>query len=71
LALAAQHKLQSVAFPAISCGAFGYPVEDACRIAIESIGHGLKLHTVLGTVLLVAFEPHIAEAFTRALSKLN
>jgi len=71
LALAAQHKLQSIAFPAISCGAFGYPVEDACRIAIESIGHGLNIHTALDQVLLVAFEPHVAEAFTRALSQFN
>ena len=71
LALAAQHNLQSVAFPAISCGAFGYPVADACDIAIETIERGLKTHAVLTTVLLVAFEPHIAEAFTRALSKLT
>jgi O-acetyl-ADP-ribose deacetylase (regulator of RNase III) len=71
LALAAQHKLQSIAFPAISCGAFGYPVEDACRIAIESIGHGLNIHTALDQVLLVAFEPHVAEAFTHALSQFN
>jgi O-acetyl-ADP-ribose deacetylase (regulator of RNase III) len=36
LGLAARNKARSVAFPAISCGVYGYPIEDACRIAIET-----------------------------------
>lgn len=37
LALAAQHNIQSIAFPAISCGAYGYPVTAACEVAIGTI----------------------------------
>ncbi|MBU2620766.1 MAG: O-acetyl-ADP-ribose deacetylase [Proteobacteria bacterium] len=36
LELAAQNNLSSIAFPAISCGVYGYPIKDACKIAIET-----------------------------------
>ncbi len=36
LALANQHGLQSIAFPAISCGVYGYPLPKAARIALET-----------------------------------
>jgi len=41
LELAEEHKLKSVAFPAISTGAFGYPLEEAAHIAFETIIHEL------------------------------
>ncbi|MFO7711591.1 MAG: macro domain-containing protein [Dehalococcoidia bacterium] len=37
LMLADEHKIDSIAFPAISAGAFGYPVEDAARVAFSAI----------------------------------
>jgi O-acetyl-ADP-ribose deacetylase (regulator of RNase III) len=37
LKLAEQHKTDSIAFPAISTGAFGYPVEKAAEVAIKTI----------------------------------
>lgn len=37
LKLAEQHKIDSIAFPAISAGAFGYPVEDAAEVAFKTI----------------------------------
>ena len=36
LALAAEHRLQTVAFPAISCGVYSYPLDEAARIALET-----------------------------------
>ncbi|MBL0712733.1 MAG: O-acetyl-ADP-ribose deacetylase [Desulfosarcina sp.] len=36
LLLAAQNSARSVAFPAVSCGVYGYPIEDACRIAVDT-----------------------------------
>ena len=36
LELAAQNNLSSIAFPAISCGVYGYPLKDACKIAIDT-----------------------------------
>ena len=35
LELAQQHKCNSIAFPAISCGVYGYPIEEAAKIAID------------------------------------
>jgi len=35
LALAVQHNLTTIAFPAISCGVYGYPIEDAATIAVR------------------------------------
>ena len=37
LELAAQHKLRSIAFPAISCGAYGYPADAAARLAVDTL----------------------------------
>jgi O-acetyl-ADP-ribose deacetylase (regulator of RNase III) len=36
IAIAEQHGLDSIAFPAISCGIYGYPIEQAASVAIES-----------------------------------
>ena len=37
LRLAIEYKLQSIAFPAISCGAYGYPVQEAAGIAVGTV----------------------------------
>jgi O-acetyl-ADP-ribose deacetylase (regulator of RNase III) len=42
LQLAADHKVGSMAFPAISCGVYGYPIERACRIAIDTVSDFLE-----------------------------
>jgi O-acetyl-ADP-ribose deacetylase (regulator of RNase III) len=43
LALAVEHDLRSIAFPSISTGAYGYPIEEAARIAVDTVrGHAAK-----------------------------
>lgn len=42
LTLANRHGLVSIAFPAISCGVYGYPMEKACRIAVSTTAEFLK-----------------------------
>ncbi len=37
LQLASQNSLKSIAFPAISCGVYGYPIKEACKIAICTV----------------------------------
>jgi O-acetyl-ADP-ribose deacetylase len=55
LELAVQHHLASIAFPAISCGVYGYPIEDACRIALDTTARFLEAHPSLQRVIFVLF----------------
>jgi O-acetyl-ADP-ribose deacetylase len=55
LALAAQTGVGEVAFPAISCGAYGYPIEEACRVAIDTTIGFLETDTVIKKVIFVLF----------------
>ena len=64
LRLADQHNVASIAFPAISTGAFGYPMEPAARIAFETIFGVLEdLHAVkhIRFVLLYADDLQLHE----------
>lgn len=67
LELAAQKKLTSIAFPAISCGVYGYPVEEACRIALREIENFLKDHPEMKRVVLVAFGNDVYQAYSKLL----
>ena len=56
LALAAQHSLHTVAFPAISTGAYGFPLEQATRIAVTEVKKFLEQDTSIEEVIFVCFE---------------
>jgi len=66
LALAGQHGLRSVAFPAISCGIYGYPLEAAARIAVTETRAFLAAHPLPERVILVAFDGRIEEILRAA-----
>jgi len=55
LALAVQHRLASIAFPAISCGVYGYPIEDACQVAVDTTCEFLETHPSLLKVTFILF----------------
>jgi O-acetyl-ADP-ribose deacetylase (regulator of RNase III) len=57
--LACENSLKSIAFPAISCGVYGYPMEAACRIAMEEAKQALSDHPGLERIV---FTPFGAEA---------
>lgn len=59
LALAASHGLRSVAFPAISCGEYGYPVAAACAIAVRE----LRAAAGFERLVLAAFSAEIAGCY--------
>ena len=44
LNLAKEHELHSIAFPAISTGVYGYPLEDATEIAVKTVARWLEAH---------------------------
>ena len=71
LALAEENSVESIAFPAISTGVFGYPVEEAAGVALGTIREGANR---LQHVRLVRFVLHSAsdlEAHERVLSELE
>lgn len=55
LKLAAAHHLSSIAFPAISCGAYGYPIEKACRIALATCRKALDAWPDIQKIIFVLF----------------
>ena len=65
LQLAADHGLTSVAFPAISTGAYGFPEPDAARVASRAIRDFLKTDNVLVEVRLVFYRPAALAVFSR------
>jgi O-acetyl-ADP-ribose deacetylase (regulator of RNase III) len=67
--LADAHGLQTLSFPAISTGAFGYPVSDASVIAISSTLDALSFTTHLGKVRFILFDLATLRAYTRAAEK--
>jgi O-acetyl-ADP-ribose deacetylase (regulator of RNase III) len=64
LALAAEHGIRSIAFPAIGCGAYGYPVEEACRIAVEEATRFLRRSDLPERVLFAALEAGVYDAYS-------
>ena len=55
LRLATENGIGTIAFPAISCGVYGYPVELACRIAVDTTLGYLQGHDAPETVVFVLF----------------
>lgn len=55
LALAVQHGVRSIAFPSISTGAYGFPMDRAARIAVQEIRCFLQVHPQLRLARLVCF----------------
>lgn len=69
LELAAKNKLVSVAFPAISCGAYGFPVHEACPIAVDTVIAFLKKNATIEKVIFCCFSETVKREFTRALER--
>jgi O-acetyl-ADP-ribose deacetylase len=68
LALAAQRGIRSIAFPAISTGAYGFPLEQATRIAIREVRAYLKKTSVIEKVLFVCFDSRTRECYERVMA---
>jgi len=69
LELAREHRVKSIAFPAISCGVFGYPVERAATVAVDTISAYLAAHGTPESVLLVAFDVTTEQALNLAIQR--
>jgi O-acetyl-ADP-ribose deacetylase (regulator of RNase III) len=68
LKLATAHGIRSIAFPAISCGIYGYPVEDAARIAVHEIATYLENHAEIERAILACFGAEVTVAYRKAMA---
>jgi O-acetyl-ADP-ribose deacetylase (regulator of RNase III) len=66
LALAAEHGLRTIAFPAISCGAYRFPPERAVDIAVSECAAGLGRYEV-GKILFVCFDRSMLDLYLQRL----
>jgi O-acetyl-ADP-ribose deacetylase (regulator of RNase III) len=71
LALAVSHRLTSIAFPSISTGAYGYPLEQAARIALAAVIEHLRGATTLSIVRFVLFNRMTLNAYESAMKELS
>jgi len=69
LTLAAEQGLRSIAFPAISTGVFGYPVDAAADIAAAEVAWAVERWQGLDQVFLVAYNAQVAQALASALAR--
>lgn len=71
LQVADRHGLKSIAFPAISCGAYGYPIELAARIAVGETHAFLRHHPNIERVVFALFDDAALAIYRRELTDLE
>ncbi len=71
LALAAKQGIHTIAFPSISTGAYGFPVERAARIAVREVASFLQAHPEIAEVRLVCFGAQARQVHQEALEELG
>jgi len=70
LKLAVKKGLQSVSFPAISCGVYGYPVEEAAHLSLTTCVDFARQSTDLLLIRHVLFDQRIFDVFSKELRKV-
>jgi O-acetyl-ADP-ribose deacetylase len=68
LRLAAENGLKTLAFPAISCGVYGYPVREAARVAVDTVAEFLADHPEIEKVHFVVFSEEARIAYEDCLA---
>ena len=68
LELAVQHGVKTIAFPAISCGVYGYPLAQACELAVREVRDFLAKDKSLVEVVFVCFGQEVHEEYKKRLA---
>lgn len=71
LRLAAEHKLKTIAFPAIGTGVSGFPMDECAQIMLSEAVQHLKGETSLETIYFVLFDSRARETFQRTWEKFR
>lgn len=67
LDLAVKHKVETIAFPAISCGVYGYPIDAAVKIAVKETADFLSANESIAKVIFACFGSDLHEAYRKEL----
>jgi O-acetyl-ADP-ribose deacetylase (regulator of RNase III) len=67
--IARERGLRRLAFPAISCGIYGYPIPDAVAIAVSETQAELDAHDAIDEVIFACFGDEVHEAYQRAIER--
>lgn len=67
LDLAVKHKIKTIAFPAISCGVYGYPIDAAVKIAVKETMDFLSANESIAKVIFACFGSDLHEAYRKEL----
>jgi O-acetyl-ADP-ribose deacetylase (regulator of RNase III) len=70
LELAVNNNIKSIAFPAISCGVYGYPKADAAEVAIQTIRKFLQNNNSIKEIYLVSFDSEMKQIYEKILQAL-
>jgi O-acetyl-ADP-ribose deacetylase (regulator of RNase III) len=66
---AKKHSASSIAFPAISCGAAGFPVHGATKVAIDQVKSALQDNALIESVVFCCFDPVTAAVYKNQIGK--
>ena len=69
LQLAAENGIKTIAFPAISCGAYGYPISEAAQIAVTTTRDFLASKDSVDKVIFVLWGEDVYDAYCKELEK--
>ena len=69
LQLAVENEIETLAFPAISCGAYGYPIKEAAQIAFKATHEFLAVSDEFQKVIFVVWGEDVYDAYREALRK--
>lgn len=71
LELAVENNVRSIAFPAISCGVYGYPIENACKIAVDTTCSFLTTNPSVERVIFMLFSAGDLKVYEKYLQSLR
>lgn len=71
LEIASLRKLDSIAFPAVSCGVYGYPLDAACRIAVGTVAGFLTDHPFPHRVIFMLFSMNARRVYEACLKEMS
>ncbi len=67
--LAARHGIRTLAFPSISTGVYGYPVDQAAMVAVDTVRSSLQKYDTFEEIIFCCFSMHDLQIYQKLLGK--